>query len=84
MGEEREVYFPTKAIAIRYPTFIPKRIEERRKREERKKKLAELQKPLIQKGLARLQKPLIRPVKKKGRGARVSVQRGTKGLLDLI
>jgi len=73
MGKEREACFSS----VRYPTFIPERIEERRKQEERKKKLA--------KELARLQKPLIHPVKKKGkgRGARVSVGGGIKTLIDL-
>lgn len=57
MGK-REAYFPTRAV--RYPTFIPEKITERRKRKERKEKLAEQ--------LARLQKPLILPVKKKNKG----------------
>jgi len=75
MGKEREAYFPTTAEITE--RFIPERIEKRRKQEERKKKLA--------KDLARLQRPLIRPVTKKtkGKGARVSVQRGIRGLLDL-
>ena len=72
MKEEREVYFPT--IAVRSSTYIPERIKARRKKKEKKEKLA--------KQLVRFQKPLLKPVRR-GKGARVSVKGGIKTLIDL-